>query len=83
MPLAPKNVLSLYRVMLRNANKMQNYNFRSHAARRVKVAFLEGKNLSPSEADAKYKAGLEQLGILKRQAIISNLFPETQSIMQN
>lgn len=78
----PVQVLGLFRGLLRAAHKMDNYNFRAHALRKVRVTFRESKALAPYEASASYIAGVEQLALLRRQSTISMLFPETQSIMQ-
>ncbi|RYH30772.1 LYR motif-containing protein [archaeon] len=54
-------VLSLYRGILRNANKFPNYNFKSHAKRRTVAAFHEFKNLKDSQQiEEKYRFGQQQ-----------------------
>ena len=74
--------LALYRGLLRHAGRMQNYNFRAHALRRVRVSFREARLLPAAQAAARYQAGLGDLALMKRQAAISALFPEPESIMQ-
>ena len=73
-------VLSLYRNLLKNASKFVNYNFREHAKRRVIGEFKQNKNLSTAEAEAKYTWGLGQSEMVRRQAIVSQLFPQETSV---
>ena len=73
-------VLSLYRQMLRNSLKFANYNFREHAYRRISGEFRLCQSLPPSEAEAKFQWGINQAELVKRQAIISQLYPEERSV---
>ena len=73
--------ISLYRALLKNSLNCANYNFREHAKRRVKGEFAVSRNLSGSEAEHKYGWGLEQLEILKRQAVISHLYSKDTSVV--
>ena len=73
-------VLSLYRNMLGNASKFANYNFREHAKRRIVGGFKESKSLSAADAEAKYSWGLNQAEMVRRQAIVSQLYPEDSSV---
>lgn len=73
-------VLSLYKNMLGNASKFANYNFREHAKRRIVGGFKESKSLSGTEAEAKYNWGLNQAEMVRRQAIVSQLYPEDSSV---
>mmetsp|Transcript_21460 Transcript_21460/g.35921 ORF Transcript_21460/g.35921 Transcript_21460/m.35921 type:complete len:90 (+) Transcript_21460:146-415(+) len=75
-----QGVITLYRNMLRSAEQMANYNFREHAKRRVKGEFKANIVLSSSEAEMKFAWGLTQMDIMKRQAIISQLYPEESSV---
>jgi LYR motif-containing protein 4 len=73
-------VVSLYRNLLKNAVKFVNYNFRDHAQRRVMVEFRNNKELPVVEAEEKFKWGCSQLDMLRRQATISQLYPEETSV---
>ena len=75
-------VLSLYRSMLREARNIDNYNFRSHAVRKIMVEFRDNRALSGNNLEQKFSWGGEQLEILKRQSIISQLYPEGSTIME-
>ena len=73
----------MYRSMLRNSSKITNYNFRAHAMRRIKAGFRSDLNTEESLLTQKYNHGLQQLEIVKRQSLISQLFPDTmKSVMQ-
>lgn len=76
-------VISLYRSILRHASKIEDYNFRAHALRRTRWGFKVHAGLTaPADIDEKYNSGLAQLQIVRRQSIISQLYPETGSVMQ-
>jgi hypothetical protein len=76
-------VLGLYRTLLKEARKFNNYNFRNHAIRKTKWEFKHNKNLSDvKKIQDKYIYGKQQLDILKRQVILGQLYPEGQSIME-
>ena len=77
-------VLALYRSMLRHSSKIVNYNFRSHAKRRTRSGFEQYRSVAGDELVDKYKYGLTQLDVIKRQSLISQLYPDTvASVMQN
>lgn len=76
-------VLSLLRSLLRQAGRINNYNFREHAHRRVLGAFRENKNIvEDSKLIEQYQDGLKQLDVVRRQAIISSLYPEDESVIE-
>lgn len=76
------HALALYRSLLRNANKINNYNFRLHALRRTKSHFQESRHLSQEEANIKYAWGLEQLKLLERQKILGTLYPDVANVIE-
>mmetsp|Transcript_26527 Transcript_26527/g.58749 ORF Transcript_26527/g.58749 Transcript_26527/m.58749 type:complete len:100 (+) Transcript_26527:144-443(+) len=77
-PYSRSAVLVLYRTMLRSSLQMTNYNFREHAKRRVVGEFRASKSLVGEEAQVKYTWGLSQSLTLKRQAAVSQLYPDTE-----
>ena len=84
MSLAPTkaSILSLFRSLHREGRKFTDYNFRDYARRRVNAGFRENFALKDSaEVSAEYKFGLSQLNSLKRQAAVSILYPEVNSVM--
>lgn len=59
-------VLGLFRGLLRAAGRMEDYNFRSYALRRVALGFREHRSLSGEAQAAEFQDGLQQLEMLKR-----------------
>jgi hypothetical protein len=74
-------ILRLYRTMLKQSARMSDYNFRNYAIRRTKSGFREGCTVGGDEAEQLYNFGLQQLAVVHRQSIISNLFPGITSVM--
>lgn len=72
----------LYRNLMREAKKMNDYNFRMYALRRVKTGFKMSRNLQGEEATAAIRNGEEQLEVLKRQVILGQLYPSGHSVME-
>lgn len=79
-PYSRTAVVSLYRKMLKDASKFANYNFREHAHRRIAWEFKSNRHITSAEAEAKYTWGLGQADIVRRQAVISQLYPEQNSV---
>jgi hypothetical protein len=78
--------LSLYRSLLREAKKVDNYNFRLYAIRRIKAGYRSNiqsnDNNKAENAELAYRDGIEQLNVLKRQSIVGNLYPSARSVME-
>ncbi|KAL3666914.1 hypothetical protein V7S43_007863 [Phytophthora oleae] len=85
MSMSSSSVLRLYREMLRNAAKVETYNFRAYATRRVKEDFRKNSALkagSPEQEKALVFAR-EQADVLYRQMIVSKLYPpHIKSVME-
>ncbi|KAL7456947.1 hypothetical protein ACHAWC_010974 [Mediolabrus comicus] len=75
--------ISLFRSLLREAKKVDNYNFRLYAIRRVKLGFQINRNLAGNEADLAFREGQENLDILRRQVVLGSLYPSAKSVMEN
>ncbi|CEG36728.1 lyr motif-containing protein 4 [Plasmopara halstedii] len=71
------SVLRLYREMLRSAAKLETYNFRAYATRRVKEDFRKHKTIQidSSEQEKMLAFAREQADILYRQMVVSKLYP--------
>jgi len=67
---------------MRQAKRMNDYNFRSYAIRRVRAGFDRNLLLEGDAARAALKEGEEQLAMLTRQSAISRLYPSAQSVME-
>ncbi|KAL3787678.1 hypothetical protein ACHAWO_000478 [Cyclotella atomus] len=74
--------LSLFRSLIREARKVDNYNFREYAIRRVRIGFQINRNLAGSERDLAIREGQEHLEVLKRQVVLGRLYPSATSVME-
>mmetsp|Transcript_14843 Transcript_14843/g.33504 ORF Transcript_14843/g.33504 Transcript_14843/m.33504 type:complete len:82 (+) Transcript_14843:204-449(+) len=74
--------ITLFRCLLREAKKVDNYNFRLYAIRRTRIGFESNKNLSGKDAELALQEGKEQLEILRRQVVLGNLYPSEPSVME-
>ena len=77
------SILNLYKVLLQQANKFGNYNFKNHAIRRIKYEFQTNKNMSKELINEKYCVGKNELESLKRQTLLTQMYPEDISVMQS
>ncbi|XP_050740431.1 LYR motif-containing protein 4-like [Eriocheir sinensis] len=70
-----REVLSLYKALLRESEKFTSYNYREYALRRVRDGFRKARNLT-DEADQKreLEVAKESLEVIKRQVVIGNLY---------
>ncbi|KXJ71126.1 LYR motif-containing protein 4 [Aedes albopictus] len=76
-------VLSLYRQLLRESQKFSSYNFRNYALRRVRDAFRENKALTDSsKIQAEMEYARKNLDIIKRQALISQMFRADKLVIE-
>ena len=75
-------VISLLRKLLRVSMNMSNYNFRDYSKRRIMYEFKCNKDNNDYEKSVeKYKWGCQQYEVLRRQSIISQLYPEEGSVI--
>lgn len=82
---ASSSVLRLYREMLRNAAKLETYNFRAYATRRIKEEFHTNKTLESGspEQEKMLAFAREQADVLYRQMVVSKLYPpHVKSVME-
>ncbi|XP_074615808.1 LYR motif-containing protein 4-like isoform X2 [Acropora palmata] len=65
-----REVLQLYRQMLRVGKSFSSYNYRMYATRRIKDAFKENKNITdPEKIKSLIMKAQDSLEIMKRQII--------------
>ena len=78
------NVLSLYKQLLKEGNKVTDYNFRNYFVRRTRDAFKENKSLTDSNQIEKCVLKAQNdLAVLKRQATMSQLFGSGKLIIES
>uniref|UniRef100_A0A2A4J4W8 Complex 1 LYR protein domain-containing protein n=1 Tax=Heliothis virescens TaxID=7102 RepID=A0A2A4J4W8_HELVI len=79
-----QQILSMYRLLLRESDKFPNYNFRSYALRRVKDAFRDNKTITdPKLIKKQYDFGMENLAIIKRQVLVGDLYKTEKLVIEN
>ncbi|KAG5358201.1 LYR motif-containing protein 4 [Yarrowia sp. B02] len=67
--------LDLYRQLLRNGYRMAGYNFRQYAIRRTRDGFRANQHLKErGEIESAIKYAEKELGVLKRQSVISQMY---------
>ncbi|KAF9583442.1 LYR motif-containing protein 4 [Lunasporangiospora selenospora] len=77
-------VLGLYRSLLHHSSKFAAYNFRDYAVRRTRDAFHAAKNeTDPAKIEALITKGKEQLEVVRRQSLISQLYGGEKLIVEN
>nr|XP_021201727.1 LYR motif-containing protein 4B [Helicoverpa armigera] len=79
-----QQILSMYRVLLREADKFPNYNFRAYALRRVRDAFRDNKTLTdPKLIKKQYDFATENLAVIKRQVLVGDLYKTEKLVIEN
>jgi len=74
-------LLSLYKQMLRESAKFQDFNFRAWAIRRVRDEFKAGAALQDAQKiQQQFNWANENLNIIKRQTTIGQLFSHNQKL---
>ncbi|KAI1902212.1 hypothetical protein AGOR_G00042390 [Albula goreensis] len=74
-------VISLYRMLLRESKKFPSYNYRTYALRRVKDGFRENRNVdNPKMLDHLLNQARESLAVMKRQVSVGQMY-STQKII--
>lgn len=83
MSVGTRDILKLYKTLLRYSSRFSDYNFREYAIRRTKDAFREHKSeTNPEEIRALYYRGVNNLAVVKRQTAISQMFKTDPVIIE-
>ncbi|VVT50189.1 uncharacterized protein SAPINGB_P002645 [Magnusiomyces paraingens] len=78
-----KESLSLYRNLLRQGSRLAAYNFREYALRRTRDAFRANKAIDDlRETQVLIQKGHKELAVLKRQAIISQMYAAQKLVVE-
>lgn len=76
-------ILSLYRQIIKNSRKFTNYNFREYFLRRSRSEFKRNMHLNdPSQISDLFTKAKNELAVLKRQAIISQLYTFDKTVIE-
>jgi len=74
-------LLSLYKQMLRESAKFQDFNFRAYAVRRVRDGFKAGSALDdPGKIKSSFELAKTNLELIKRQVMIGQLYNINQKL---
>ncbi|KAM3929463.1 LYR motif-containing protein 4 isoform 1-T2 [Leptodactylus fuscus] len=77
-------VLNLYKVLLRESQKFNSYNYRTYAIRRVRDAFKEKKNVDDfHEIQSLIYRAKENLQMVQRQVTIGQLYTTDKLIIES
>lgn len=78
-----RTVLYLYRNLLRESSKFQNYNFREYALRRVRYSFQQHKNEGDASKIQEFvKCAEENLQLIKRQVAVGKLYMDPPLVVE-
>ena len=81
--MSSSNVVSLYRSLLREGKRFQDYNVSSYVVRSVRNQFREPVETGEAEEIAqRISFGTTQLDLLKRQTTLSTFFPSGSNVME-
>lgn len=80
MSYSKAQVLSVYRSLLRNSNKFDNYNFREYFLRKTKGDFRKYKSVPDNTALV--ELAYNDLAVLKRQAAISQMYHADKLVVE-
>ncbi|XP_042855412.1 protein bcn92-like [Penaeus japonicus] len=80
---ARREILSLYKSLLRESRKFPAYNYREYAIRRVRDGFKAGKNIT-NEADQQreMQVARESLDVIRRQVVIGHLYTPPNLVIE-
>ncbi|KAL4635387.1 LYR motif-containing protein 4 [Arapaima gigas] len=77
-------VLSLYRMLLKESSKFSSYNYRTYALRRVRDAFKDNKNVDdPTTVEQLLQKARENLAIIQRQVSIGKLYSAQRTVVED
>mmetsp|Transcript_4101 Transcript_4101/g.9339 ORF Transcript_4101/g.9339 Transcript_4101/m.9339 type:complete len:92 (+) Transcript_4101:79-354(+) len=79
-----KEVISLYRELLRHGNRFSNYNFKEYVLRRTRDDFRSNRSVTDGARVAELVAkGRGDLEVVKRQAALSSMFKPNMEYIIN
>ncbi|KAM9775351.1 LYR motif-containing protein 4 [Syngnathus typhle] len=80
---ARAQVISLYRMLLRESFKFPSYNYRKYAVRRVRDAFRVNKNVNePKLVERLMLEGRQSLAMIQRQVAVGAMFQAQKTVVE-
>ncbi|XP_039533917.1 LYR motif-containing protein 4 [Pimephales promelas] len=77
-------VISLYRMLMKESQKFPSYNYRTYALRRVKDGFRENLHVeNPKTLDMLINQARENLAVIKRQVSIGHLYSVQRTVVES
>ncbi|KAE8597820.1 hypothetical protein XENTR_v10016615 [Xenopus tropicalis] len=77
-------VLSLYKIMLRESQRFNSYNYRTYAIRRIRDAFREKKNVDDfHEIETLLHRAKENLSVIQRQVTIGQMYATQKLVIES
>ncbi|NP_001087036.1 LYR motif-containing protein 4 isoform X1 [Xenopus laevis] len=77
-------VLSLYKIMLRESQRFSSYNYRTYAIRRIRDAFREKKNVDDFlEIETLLHRAKENLNVIQRQVTIGQMYATHKLVIES
>ncbi|XP_014672053.1 PREDICTED: LYR motif-containing protein 4-like [Priapulus caudatus] len=78
-----RNVLSLYKEMMRASEKFSSYNYKSYAMRKVAHSFRQNKGeTEPNKIAQLYSDAVKNLEIIQRQVVIGGIYTSNKSVIE-
>jgi len=75
--------VSLYRQLLREAEKIDSYNFRMYAQRKIRDTYRENRKLNDFEAiEKEMQYAKDSLELIRRQVIIGHLYSSEKLVIE-
>ncbi|XP_013885108.1 LYR motif-containing protein 4 [Austrofundulus limnaeus] len=76
-------VLSLYRMMLKESKKFPSYNYRTYAVRRVRDAFKANRKVKDPKAVVELmENGQQMLALIQRQTSIGRMYEAQKTVVE-
>ncbi|XP_054621619.1 LYR motif-containing protein 4 [Dunckerocampus dactyliophorus] len=76
-------VISLYRMLLRESSNFPSYNYRTYALRRVRDAFRANKQVDdPKTVERLVLEGRQSLALIQRQVAIGRMFKTQKTVVE-
>ncbi|KAK5623222.1 LYR motif-containing protein 4B [Crenichthys baileyi] len=76
-------VISLYRMMLKESSKFPSYNYRTYALRRVRDAFRANRKVEdPKVVEKLLVEGGQMLALIQRQVSIGKMYEAQRMVVE-